>query len=466
MKKAIFRLFVLAILAAAGWSGYRFFKQLPERQETIPTAKVQRGDVVIRAYSRGELHAIRAQTITAPNLFGTVQVTRLAPIGALAKEKDLIVEYDDSERQAALEEAQLSVQSVDEQIKKAKADLAIQQSQDQVTLLKTRYDVQRAEFEVQKNDIIDAIDAKKNILQLDQSKRALQQLEADIEARQEQADSQMAVLVEQRNRSVIDVQRELQRIAQTKALSPMTGLVAIKQNRAGYFNFGQQIPDIREGDTLQPGMPVADVLDLSELEVWTKIGELDRANLVEGQDALIQLDAIPDKQFRGKIKAMSGTATSDVFSGDPSKKFDVIFSIDMRQLLTALGMKDAEIANIMATAAANAKKVGTSANTGASFFAGLQAQVQGPDAAGAMAGGMAGVQGMAGIGGMQGAAAPQDQGADQSQSQGGTAGGRTRGQGGQGGQAARPVKAARAVHRPDPAAGVILATSPSRTARS
>ena len=267
----------------------------------------------------------------------------MRPIGALAKEKDLIVEYDDSERQAALEEAQLSVQSVDEQIKKAKADLAIQQSQDQVTLLKTRYDVKRAEFEVQKNPIIDAIDAKKNILQLDQSKRALQQLEADIEARQEQADSQMAVLVEQRNRSVINVQRELQRIAQTKALSPMTGLVAIKQNRAGYFNFGQQLPDIREGDTLQPGMPVADVLDLSELEVWTKIGELDRANLVEGQDALIQLDAIPDKQFRGKIKAMSGTATSDVFSGDPSKKFDVIFSIDMRQLLTALGMKDAEI---------------------------------------------------------------------------------------------------------------------------
>ena len=60
MKKAIFRLFGLAILAAAGWSGYRFFKQLPERQETIPTAKVQRGDVVIRAFSRGELHAIRA----------------------------------------------------------------------------------------------------------------------------------------------------------------------------------------------------------------------------------------------------------------------------------------------------------------------------------------------------------------------------------------------------------------------
>ena len=116
------------------------------------------------------------------------------------------------------------------------------------------------------------------------------------------------------------------------------------------------MPDIREGDTLQPGMPVADVLDLSELEVWAKVGELDRANLKEGQEATLQLDAIPDKRFSGKIKAMSGTASSDVFSGDPSKKFDVNFGIDMRQLLSGVGMKPADVDRIMATAAANSKK--------------------------------------------------------------------------------------------------------------
>jgi HlyD family secretion protein len=370
MKKVIFRLIFLAILAGGGWYGYRWYKSLPERTDTIPVTKVQRGDVVIRAFTRGELHAVRSVTLMAPNLNGTVQVTSLAPVGSLAREKDLIVEYDDSERQAALEEAKLSVQSVDESIKKLKADLAIQQSQDSVTLLKTRYDVRRAELEVQKNPIIDAIDGKKNILMQEQSKRALSQLEADIQARNEQAASQLAVYQEQRNRSMIDVQRELQRIAQTKALAPITGLVSIRQNRAGFFNFGQQMPDIREGDTLQPGMPVADILDLSELEVWTKVGELDRANLREGQEAVLQLDAIPEKQFRGKIKTMSGTATADVFSGDPSKKFDVVFSIDMRQLLGGLGMKPADLEKVMATAEANAKK--NLVNTARTFFTDLQ----------------------------------------------------------------------------------------------
>ena len=415
MKKAIFRTLCLAILVAGGWYGYRYYRQMPERQDLIPTAKVQRGDVVIRAFSRGELRAVRTVTLVAPNLFGTVQVTDLAPMGSLSKEKDLIVEYDDSERQSALEEARLNVESVDEQIKKAKADLAITQSQDAVTLLKTRYNVRRAELDVQSNPILAEIDAKKNILNLEQQKRALIELESDIKSRQEQADSQLAVLREQRNRSLIDVQRELQRIAQCKTLAPITGLVAIKQNRAGNFNFGQSMPDIREGDTLQPGMPVADILDLSEVEVWAKVGELDRANLKEGQEATLQLDAIPDKRFSGKIKAMSGTATSDVFSGDPSKKFDVIFSVDMRQLLTGVGMKPADVERIMATAEANAKK---GINAGVNPFAPPPAEGAADDSGG----GRGGRGGGGGGGGMGADTQGRGQGGADAQGRGGRGG--------------------------------------------
>jgi HlyD family secretion protein len=85
MKKAIFRILMLAIVAGGAWYGYRFYKSMPARQEQVPIAKVQRGDVVIRAYSRGELRAARVVTVIAPNLFGTVQVTDLAPVGSLAK---------------------------------------------------------------------------------------------------------------------------------------------------------------------------------------------------------------------------------------------------------------------------------------------------------------------------------------------------------------------------------------------
>lgn len=388
MKKVIIRVLGIVLLAACAWGVYRFFQQLPRRQQEVATTRVRRDDLVIRAYSRGELRAVRSVTLVAPNLFSTVQVTRLAPMGSLAKEKDLIVEFDDSERRAQLEETLLEVEQIDEQIKKAKADLAVRDSQDQVDLLRTRYSVRRAELEVKRNEIISAIDAKKNLLTLEEERRRLKQLESDIKSRREQAQAELAVLYENRNKSVIDVARERQRIAQAKVLSPISGLVAIRQNRTGFFMFGQQIPDIREGDTLQPGMPVADVLDLSDLELLAKVGELDRANLHEGQDVLIQLDAVPNKKFHGKIKAMSGTASSNVFSGDPAKKFDVVFSIDMRQLLTELGVKPAQVARILETGARNAKK---GPPPGVQVAGAKPAPGAGPGGAGAAAAAPAGV---------------------------------------------------------------------------
>jgi HlyD family secretion protein len=357
MKRFLFRLVILLCVLGAAWGAYMVVKQLPERQQQVPTAKVLRGDVVIRAYSRGELRAVRSATLTAPNLFGTVQVTRIAPLGSLAHDKDLIVEFDDSERRATLEETQLEVDQIDEQIKKAQADLAISDNQDKVDLLKAQYGVRRAELEVQRNELLAEIDAKKNLLNLEEAKRRLKQLESDVKSRHEQALAQIDVLHQTRNKSTLDVDREKMRIAQTKLLSPMTGLVAIRQNRAqGFFFPGMQIPDIREGDTLQPGMPVADVLDLSEFEVVARVGELDRANLHEGQDVSIQLDAVPDKRFRGKIKTMSGSASANIFSGDPGKKFDVVFSIDMKQLLTGLGAKPEDVKRILETAERNSKK--------------------------------------------------------------------------------------------------------------
>src|SRR5437764_2868616 len=357
MKKVFIRSLLVLVALGAAYGGYRYFERLPQKQLPVATAKVRRGDVIVRAYSRGELRAVRSVTLTAPNLFSTVQVTKLAPLGSLAKEKDLIVEFDDSERRTLLEETMLEVEQIDEQMKKSKADLDMRNNQDQVELLKSRYAVRRAELEVKRNELLADIDAKKNILNLEESRRRLGQLESDIKSRQAQALAELDVLREKRAKSMIDVSRGKQRIAQCKLLSPIIGLVSIRQNRCGFSgSFGQQVPDIREGDTLQPGTPVADQLDLSEMEIVAKVGELDRANLREGQEVKFVLDAIPDETFHGKIKGMSGTATANPFGGDPGKKFDVLFSVDMKELMTGLGAKPEEIRRVLETADRNAKK--------------------------------------------------------------------------------------------------------------
>ena len=109
VKKFVFRVLLLAGIGGAAWYGYKFFRDLPRRQEQIATTKVRQGDVIVRSYTRGELRAVRSATLSAPNLFGTVQVTRIAPLGAFARDKDLVVEFDDSEVNSRLEEKQLEI---------------------------------------------------------------------------------------------------------------------------------------------------------------------------------------------------------------------------------------------------------------------------------------------------------------------------------------------------------------------
>src|SRR3954463_13102110 len=208
MKKILIRVLVLAVLVGGAWYGYGLLKAMPQRQVQIATTKVRKGDVIVRTFARGELRAVRSATLVAPNLFGTVQVTQIAPLGALAKDKNLIVEFDDSELQSRLEEKQLELDQIDEQIKKAQADLAIRNNQDQVELLRARYSVRRSELEVKRNELLPAIDQRKNALNLEESKRRLQQLQSDIKSRQEQAKAERAVLTEKRNKSRMEMARE------------------------------------------------------------------------------------------------------------------------------------------------------------------------------------------------------------------------------------------------------------------
>jgi hypothetical protein len=165
-----------------------------------------------------------------------------------------------------------------------------------------------------------------------------------------------------------------------------------------------------------------------------KVGELDRANLKEGQQVVIRLDAVGGKMFRGQIKSMSGTASANIFSGDPAKKFDVIFAIDMKELLTGLGARPEQIAKIMAQAEANRKKPPMQglASGGPMMMGG---------GAGMMGGGMAGGAGGQGGGAVMMARAGGDTGAGEQGGSGAGAGGGGRrgmflgGPGGPGGSA-------------------------------
>jgi len=348
MKKLFIRLLTLAIIAAAVAGAFYLVQQIPtEDEQEIALATVMRGDLEVKTHFRGELQAVRSLTITAPNLGSQSQILQLAPAGALASRGDLLFELDDSERVAALEDDQLAVEKIQQQLKQAETELEIRKSQDEVALVRANFQVRRWELENRRNELASAIDARKNELSLEEAKRRKAKLEEDIQNRLAQREAELAVLREQLKKAELDVRREEERIAQARVLAPISGLVQILENRSGgRGGFGTTTPTIREGDQIPPGMAVAQLLDLSEMELTAKVEEVERANLKEGQEALIHLDALPGRVVKGTIKRLGNTASMNIFRGEATKKFDCVLAIDMRQLLENVGADAEQIRRI------------------------------------------------------------------------------------------------------------------------
>ena len=98
---------------------------------------------------------------------------------------------------------------------------------------------------------------------------------------------------------------------------------------------GMDIPEFQEGDQAYPGRLIAQIQDTGELEIASKVTEIDRGNLEAGQPVDIVLDSRPGKTYPGRIKSVASSAPSStidslVTSLDAlsTRSFDVVFEID------------------------------------------------------------------------------------------------------------------------------------------
>src|SRR5882724_933851 len=129
----------------------------------VPVARVKRGDLDPRIYATGELKASHTSVLSAPQIGGgSLQITHLLRTGTPVKKGDIVIEFDPSEQQFKLAQSRSELDQADQEIIKAKADTSVQAATDKVALLKARFDVRRAELEVEKNELASIIDAKKN----------------------------------------------------------------------------------------------------------------------------------------------------------------------------------------------------------------------------------------------------------------------------------------------------------------
>jgi multidrug resistance efflux pump len=295
----------------------------------IPTARVVEGDVPVVVHTTGELRPVRAVGLVAPAIGGPLQILNIMGTGTPVKQGDVVVEFDMSEQEEKLAQSKSELEQAEQEITKLRADIVVQRAQERVTLLTARFDVRRAELDSQGNELVGAIEAKKNLLTLEEAKGRLAQLEGDLASRDTTDRASLAVLEEKRNKARLAMETAQRNIDQMRIRAPFDGLVAVKDNdTSGAAWTGMVVPEYRAGDTVGPGRPVAEVLQESGLELIAKVTEYDRAHLKAGQKADVTIHAVRGTGLPATIKNVAGASRRNDFNWwDSTRMFDVSFQV-------------------------------------------------------------------------------------------------------------------------------------------
>jgi len=301
---------VLVVLGLIGFGAWKMAPAVTQAKTTdVPATPVKRGDVTFSITARGELQGGNTQMLTVPMTGGQpAAITMLRQNGEMLNEGDTVVQFDTTEQEFRLREAEADLAEAEQQIVQAKAEAEAKEEETRYALLQAQANVKLAEIEMQRNEILPRLIVRQNEMALAAAKDQLQKIERDLTNRMATARSGIAIQEAAQAKAKVKADTARRNIESMTLKAKAPGYAAIQQNDEGNLRWGMYLPPYQVGDIARPGKAVAQIPDLSNWEATARIGELDRGHIAVGQPAELTVVAAPGKVLRGKIKTIGGTA--------------------------------------------------------------------------------------------------------------------------------------------------------------
>lgn len=315
---------IAAIVLAAVAIGGIFVAVGSGAAPDFPTVEVARGDFTDFLEIRGEIRPLKSVVLSSPMQAGELQIIKLVKSGTMVKPGDVLVQFDGSTLLRTIQEKQSELRQADAEIEQQRAQSRITEEQNATELMKAQYDLQRAELEVTKGDTIPRIQLEQAKLSVVDARGRIKELEAKIKSDTTAAEAALAGRLRKREKAQADLARAQRGLQNLEMKAPAAGMVNVLPNpRSGGF-FGGSEQEFREGDRAWAGASVIELPDLSSIHLEARLEEADRGRLNAGQDAVVKVEAVPDREFKARIDSISVLARVDFSSGwPPPKNFDL-----------------------------------------------------------------------------------------------------------------------------------------------
>ncbi len=322
----IMPLVVLVVLGGIAWGALRMIKVTASTSTVeVPATKVKKGRVTLSVAARGELQGGNSEMMTAPmSGGGDMAITLLRDPGEVVNSGDVVVQFDTTQQEYNLREAEADLAEAQQQVIQAQATSDATDEESAYTVMSTASDVRTAELDIRKNSLLPPIQARQNELALDAAKNRQRQAIQDFNNKKATSAAGIAIQKAAENKAKVAAETA-QKIIDSMTLKAKTsGYVNVQQNsNQNMIYWGMTLPPFQLGDTARAGMAVAQIPDLKSWEVSASIGELDRGHLSIGQKVSVGVVALAGKSFAGHVKNIGGT------TGSPwDRKFECRIALD------------------------------------------------------------------------------------------------------------------------------------------
>lgn len=319
-RRTLVIVFGLAAASAAVYGVVHYSGRPP----VVPTFQVKRGEFLDAIQFRGQLKAMKSVTITAPANAGDLQILKILPDGTQVKTGDVVVEFDPSKTKQDLAQDQSILKSSQAEIEQVRAQGGLTEETDTTAVMKAKYEVEMARLDASKIEVVSRIDGAEANLKLADAQQSLR--EAEEKLKSDKAIDQ-AIVEDKKNanrKADFDAQRAAAALSSMSLRAPSDGSISLLT----VWHNGGEGP-FKAGERAWPGTPLAELPDAASMRIAARVDETERGRLALSQAATLQLDALSDRQFTGKVVRVGTIATPDFSAGWPiPRNFDLEIGID------------------------------------------------------------------------------------------------------------------------------------------
>lgn len=327
VRRIVPSLLAVAVLAALAWNGARALRSAaaPPVAEA-PSTRVRRGSVAITVSARGELQGGNTEMLTVPMVGSdTLTVTSLRQPGETVAVGDIVVQFDTTQQEYNLREAEADLAEARQRVIQTEADnqAADEEAGAAVEAAKTR--VRVAELENRRNPVVSKMKARMNEIDLEAARNRLRQAGQDLANRKTSTAAALAIQRAGESRAAMMAAMAQKNIESMTLKAKTAGYVNLQPNLFGVnvITTGMTFPNVQIGDTVRPGMNIAQIPDLASWEVSAQVAEVDRGHLAERQQVTVSVVALGGTALSAHVKSLGNT------TGQPwDRKFECRMTLD------------------------------------------------------------------------------------------------------------------------------------------